>query len=95
MTRKAKDLQGSERLMENAHAKLVAKNLDMIVANDVTAPDAGFDVETNQVMILSREGGREELLLMSKAAVADAVLDRLLLLLADQPTNQKDEGVSR
>ena len=94
MTRKAKDLQGSERLMENAHAKLVAKNLDMIVANDVTAPDAGFDVETNQVMILSREGGREELPLMSKAAVADAVLDRLLLL-TDPPTNQKDEEISR
>jgi phosphopantothenoylcysteine decarboxylase/phosphopantothenate--cysteine ligase len=74
---------------------LVAKNLDMIVANDVTVPNAGFGVETNQVMILSREGGREELPLMSKATVADAVLDRLLLLLTDQPTSQKDEEVSR
>ena len=41
-----------------AGAKLVAKNLDMIVADDVTAPDAGFGVETNRVAILSREGER-------------------------------------
>ena len=66
----------------------------MVVANDVTAPDAGFGVETNRVVILSREGGREDLSLMSKTAVADAVLDRLLLL-TDQPTSQKDEEVSR
>ena len=71
----------------------MTKTLDMIVANDVTAPDAGFGVETNQVVSLNREGGTEELPLMSKAAVADAVLDRLLPI--DQPTSQKDEEVSR
>lgn len=60
--------------MWTAGAQLVAKNLDMIEANDVTAPDAGFGVETNRVVILSREGGTEELSLMSKAAVADVVL---------------------
>jgi phosphopantothenoylcysteine decarboxylase/phosphopantothenate--cysteine ligase len=72
----------------------VTKTLDMIVANDVTAADAGFGVETNQVVSLNREGGTEELPLMSNAAVADALLDRLLLLI-DQPTSQKDEEVSR
>jgi phosphopantothenoylcysteine decarboxylase/phosphopantothenate--cysteine ligase len=69
----------SENLLENAHAKLAAKNLDLIIANDITASDAGFSVETNQVAILDREGGAEELPLMSKTAVAEAVLDRLVI----------------
>ena len=76
----------SEDLVKNARAKLATKNLDLIVANDVTAPDAGFGAETNRVVILDREGDVEELPLMSKAAVADAVLDRLLSLLTNQPT---------
>jgi phosphopantothenoylcysteine decarboxylase/phosphopantothenate--cysteine ligase len=76
----------SEALVENARAKLAAKSLDMIVANDVTAPDAGFGTETNRVMLLDREGDVEELPLMSKAAVAAAILDHLLPLLTNQPT---------
>jgi len=76
----------SENLVENARVKLATKKLDLIVANDVTAPDAGFGAETNRVMLLDREGGVEDLPLMSKAAVADAVLDRLLPLLTNQPT---------
>lgn len=71
----------SEDLVENARAKLAAKRLDLIVANDVTAPDTGFGVETNRVVILDREGGVEELPLMSKAAVAEAVLERVVGLL--------------
>jgi len=73
----------SENLVENARAKLKAKNLDLIVANDVTARDAGFGVETNRVVLIGRDGGVEELPLMSKSAVADAILDRLLA--AKQP----------
>ena len=75
----------SENLVENARAKLAAKNLHLIVANDVTSPDAGFGTETNRVVILHREGGVEELGLMSKAAVAEAVLERVLILLTRQP----------
>lgn len=72
----------SQDLIENARAKLSAKNLDLIVANDVTAPDAGFAAETNRVALLDREGTVEELDLMSKAAVAEIVLDRVVDLLA-------------
>jgi phosphopantothenoylcysteine decarboxylase/phosphopantothenate--cysteine ligase len=74
----------SQDVIENARAKLAAKNLDMIVANDVTAPDAGFAAETNQVVILDRGGGMEELPLMSKAAVAEAIMDRVATLLAKE-----------
>jgi len=72
----------SENLMENARAKLEAKRLDLIVANDVTAPDAGFAVETNRVVLIGRDGNVEELPLMSKAAVAEVVLERVVELLA-------------
>lgn len=66
----------SQDLLENARAKLEAKGLDLIVANDITAPDAGFAAETNRVVLLDREGGVERLPLMSKSAVAEAVLER-------------------
>lgn len=76
----------TEELMANARAKLQAKGLDLIVANDVSAPDAGFGAETNRVVLLDREGGLEELPLMSKAAVAETVLERAIELLADAKT---------
>lgn len=76
----------TEGLVENARAKLRAKNLDLIVANDVTAPAAGFGARTNRVVLLDREGGAEELPLMSKAAVAEAVLERAVDLLARAKT---------
>ena len=72
----------SENLVENARAKLEAKRLDLIVANDVTASDAGFAVETNRVVLIGRDGSVEELPLMSKAAVAEVVLERVVGLLA-------------
>ncbi|MFQ6101402.1 MAG: bifunctional phosphopantothenoylcysteine decarboxylase/phosphopantothenate--cysteine ligase CoaBC [Anaerolineae bacterium] len=72
----------SEDLVENARAKLAAKNLDLIVANDVTAPDAGFAAETNRVVLIGRDGSAEPLPLMSKAAVAEVVLERVVGLLA-------------
>jgi len=74
----------SENLLENARAKLVSKNMDLVVANDFTASDAGFAAATNRVVILDREGGAEELPLMSKAAVAEAILNRVVALLMDQ-----------
>lgn len=67
-----------------ARKKLVAKNLDLIVANDVLAPGAGFEVDTNQVTLMSRDGA-DVLPLMSKTDVAGAVLDRLESILLIQP----------
>jgi len=64
-----------------ARRKLDAKQVDLVVANDVTAPGAGFDVETNQVTLVGH-GSVEPLPLMSKADVAAAVLDRVERLLA-------------
>jgi phosphopantothenoylcysteine decarboxylase/phosphopantothenate--cysteine ligase len=59
-----------------ARRKLAAKRLDLVVANDVTAPGAGFDVETNQVTLVGADD-EASLPLMSKADVAAAVLDRV------------------
>lgn len=67
----------SEDLITNARNKLERKRLDMIVANDITAADSGFDVDTNRVTLLDKTGKVEELPLMSKREVAEAILDRL------------------
>lgn len=56
-------------------AKLARKDLDLIVVNDALEPGAGFDVDTNRVVIVSREGEACALPLQSKRAVADAILD--------------------
>lgn len=72
----------SHDLLENARAKLETKQLDLIVANDITAADAGFGSETNRVVLLDREGGVEPLPLMSKVEVAEAVVNRAVGLLA-------------
>ncbi len=64
-------------LLSNARAKLEKKKLDLIVANDVTAADAGFDADTNRVKVLSRDGSVEEWPLLSKQQVADRLLDRI------------------
>jgi phosphopantothenoylcysteine decarboxylase/phosphopantothenate--cysteine ligase len=63
-----------------AQEKLVRKRADLIVANDVTQPGAGFDVETNQVTLVSAEGARE-LPMLPKREVAHAILDRVEELL--------------
>ncbi|HUS85150.1 MAG TPA: bifunctional phosphopantothenoylcysteine decarboxylase/phosphopantothenate--cysteine ligase CoaBC [Anaerolineales bacterium] len=71
----------SQNLIENAQNKLEEKGLDLVVANDITAADAGFAVDTNRVTLLDRAGGREELPLMAKTAVAEKVLQRVVALL--------------
>ena len=68
-------------LRENALSKLERKGLEIIVANDVGASDAGFAVETNRVTLLHRGGRVDELPLMSKAAVAERIVESLALLL--------------
>lgn len=65
--------------VSEAQRKLEAKGLDLMVANDVSQPDAGFAVETNRVTLLSVAGAVEPLPLMSKHDVADRILDRLPL----------------
>jgi len=71
----------TENLLDNAATKLVEYGLDLICANDVTAEGAGFAVDTNRVTILDREGGRDELPLLSKYEVSQRILDRVALLL--------------
>lgn len=71
----------TEALLKNARAKLIGKNLDMIVANDVTQEGAGFDGDTNVVRLLSADGNVEELPQMTKAGVAEILLDRVAALL--------------
>lgn len=61
-------------VMEEARAKLLHKGLDMIVANDVTHPGAGFEVETNMVTLISADGVVEPLPLMTKLAVAERIV---------------------
>jgi phosphopantothenoylcysteine decarboxylase/phosphopantothenate--cysteine ligase len=64
-------------LLENARKKLLSKNLDMIVANDVSEAGAGFDVETNRVRFLLPDGEVETLPLLDKSEVAQRLLDRI------------------
>jgi phosphopantothenoylcysteine decarboxylase/phosphopantothenate--cysteine ligase len=71
----------TQDLLANAQKKLASKGAKFVVANDVTATDAGFGVDTNRVTILDIDGGREALPLMSKYDVAWHVLDRVVALL--------------
>ena len=72
----------TEDLVANAGRKLEAKNLDLIVANDVTAPGAGFGTATNAVVLLRRDGGRRDVPLATKREVADQILDEVVALRA-------------
>jgi len=71
----------SENVVANARQKLEKKHLDLIVANDITAEDSGFDVDTNKVTLIDRDGKIEPLPLMSKREVADKILDKVAGLL--------------
>jgi phosphopantothenoylcysteine decarboxylase/phosphopantothenate--cysteine ligase len=67
----------TERAAEHAREKLLSKDLDLLVLNDAREPGAGFEVVTNRVTILDREGGSHDLPLLSKEEVADEILDRV------------------
>ena len=67
----------TEDLIENSKIKIKSKNLDFIVANDITAKDSGFSVDTNKVTIIHSNGNIESLPLMSKYDVAHSILDRV------------------
>jgi phosphopantothenoylcysteine decarboxylase/phosphopantothenate--cysteine ligase len=66
----------------NARAKLEAKGIDLLVANDVSQAGIGFDAEDNEVLLIDRWGGTRALPRMSKSAVADAILSEILRLRA-------------
>ncbi len=71
----------SRDLLENATNKLKSKKLDMIVANDISAPDAGFGVDTNRVTLLFPNAKEETLPLMNKSEVAETIIAHLAVLL--------------
>lgn len=66
----------------HAQEKLTAKKLDIIVANDVSQPDAGFNVDTNRATLLFKDGSSQEYSLMSKQQLAIAILDQIVERLA-------------
>lgn len=72
----------TQDLLSHARSKLERKGLDLIAANDVSAADAGFEVETDRVTLLDHDGRREALPLMSKDEVAHAILARVKTLLS-------------
>jgi phosphopantothenoylcysteine decarboxylase / phosphopantothenate---cysteine ligase len=80
------------QVVENARKKLSAKNADLIVANDVTAEGAGFDLDTNVVTFFSRDGRELPLPRMSKSEVAQRIFDEVLRLrgvLRSKPASQR------
>jgi len=75
----------TERIREHAAAKLAAKRVDLMVANDVSADDSGFEVDTNRALVLDAGGGVEELPLLSKHALAEWIVDRIAASLGEDP----------
>ena len=79
----------SENLLENARNKLRTKQVDVIVANDISERNVGFDFDTNAVTILSRNSSNDvQLPLMSKKDIADQILDVLVKLRSETATNK-------
>ncbi|MCA1693577.1 MAG: bifunctional phosphopantothenoylcysteine decarboxylase/phosphopantothenate--cysteine ligase CoaBC, partial [Actinobacteria bacterium] len=68
----------ADSLAARAHDKLRQKNLDVIVANDVSSPDAGFDAETNRAMIVHADGTTDEVPLVEKRELARRVIDAVV-----------------
>jgi phosphopantothenoylcysteine decarboxylase/phosphopantothenate--cysteine ligase len=74
----------TDALAENAAKKLSEKKLDMIVANDVSQPDAGFNVDTNRALLLFKDGSSCDCGLMSKDQLAGTILDHIVARLAER-----------
>ena len=72
----------SQNLLANARDKVLRKRLSLIAANDISASDAGFSVDTNRVTLVDSRGASEELPLLSKTQVAEVILTRVENLLA-------------
>lgn len=74
----------SQDLITNARRKIDKKNLDLIVANDITEENSGFGSDTNKVTLIGKDGSPESLPVMSKRAVADRILDRISRIFASR-----------
>ena len=70
----------TEKMEEHALAKLRSKNLDLLIANDITRPGAGFEVDTNIVTFYRPDAAPASLPQQSKRAVADAILDQVVAI---------------
>jgi phosphopantothenoylcysteine decarboxylase/phosphopantothenate--cysteine ligase len=81
----------TDAVCANAAAKLTAKHVDLMVANDVTAPGAGFEVDTNRAVLLDSAGRVDELPLMTKDALAGVVLDRVATTLSTSGTKREQK----
>jgi phosphopantothenoylcysteine decarboxylase / phosphopantothenate---cysteine ligase len=68
----------TENIVDNARKKLKSKNLDLIIANDISAPGSGFSGDTNRVIIIDRRENIEKLPLMSKDELADHIIKRTM-----------------
>lgn len=80
----------TEHLEANAREKLAAKRVDLIVANDVGAPGAGFGADTNRATIIAADGRAEHTALVTKSDLAHTILDRVAVLL-----QRKTQGVQK
>jgi phosphopantothenoylcysteine decarboxylase / phosphopantothenate---cysteine ligase len=85
----------TQQVIANAERKLVEKDLDLIVANDVAASDTGFEVDTNAVTLIDRSGHHEAVPLMSKNEVADRILDRVAELKRQRATGKRASKAAR
>ena len=74
----------TDDLVEHATEKLRSKRLDLIVGNDISQPDAGFEVDTNRAVILSADGTSEALPLLAKSDLAGVILDKVARLLDEK-----------
>ena len=81
----------TDDVVENATNKLEGKNVDMIVANDVSKPGVGFEHGTNEVVVLMADGSRHHVPLSDKRDIARAVLDAARTRLKADPTDQEQE----
>jgi phosphopantothenoylcysteine decarboxylase/phosphopantothenate--cysteine ligase len=75
----------TDDLVANAAAKLARKHLDLIVGNDVGQPGAGFEHDTNAVVLLRADGSREDVPLSDKRVIARAVIDAVVALRKGNP----------
>jgi phosphopantothenoylcysteine decarboxylase/phosphopantothenate--cysteine ligase len=71
----------TDDLVAHATEKLHGKHLDLIVGNDISQPDAGFEVDTNRAVIIDADGGQQALPLLAKSDLAGVILDKVARLL--------------
>jgi phosphopantothenoylcysteine decarboxylase/phosphopantothenate--cysteine ligase len=75
----------TEQVVHHAASKMAAKRVDLMVANDVSAPDSGFEVDTNRAVFIDPGGRAEELPRMTKIELAEAIWDRVVKTFREVP----------